>query len=174
MPEGAPPNAMANLYQGQIANIGGTRRKDVVIFSSGAHFVEMRVHGRTREIRMARAVSASPPAPSSTPPTTARSQLMGGVIWGLSSALHEATEIDPRTARYTNANLAEYMVPVNADVPSVEVIMVPETDGRVNPIGVKGVGKIGVVGVNAAVANALFNVTGVRMRELPVRLEQFL
>ena len=173
VPEGAPANAMANLYQGQIANIGGTRRKDVVTFSFGAHFVEVRVHSRTKEVRMARAVSAFA-AGTIINPITAQSQLMGGVIWGLSSALHEATEIDPRTARYTNANLAEYMVPVNADVPSVEIIMVPEKDERVNLLGVKGVGEIGVVGMSAAVANALFNATGTRVRELPVRLEQLL
>ncbi len=74
----------------------------------------------------------------------------------------------------TNDNLADYMVPVNADVPSVEIIMLPEADERMNLLGVKGIGEIGIVGVNAAVANAVFNATGKRVRELPVRAEQLL
>ncbi len=99
---------------------------------------------------------------------------MGGAIWGLSSALHEQTEIDPRSARYINDNLADYLIPVNADVPSVEVIIVPETDTRVNPLGIKGIGEIGIVGMNAAVANAVYHATGRRIRDLPIRLEQLL
>jgi hypothetical protein len=79
-------------------------------------------------------------------PRTARSQLMGGLIWGMSSALHEATEIDERYARYVNDNLADYLVPVNADVPSVEVILLPEQDDHINPAGVKGIGELGNVG----------------------------
>ncbi len=89
-------------------------------------------------------------------PRTARSQLMGGIIWGLSSALHEATELDERTARYVNTNLADYLIPVNADILTVEVILVPETDDWVNPLGVNGLGELGNVGGNAAVANAVF------------------
>jgi xanthine dehydrogenase YagR molybdenum-binding subunit len=95
-------------------------------------------------------------------PQAAHSQFIGGAIWGLSSALLEATELDATAARYTNANLADYLVPVNADVPSIEVIMVPEVDATVNPLGVKGIGEIGIVGTNAAVANAVFNATGIR------------
>ena len=107
-------------------------------------------------------------------PRTARSQLMGGMIWGISSALHEATEIDDRAARYVNTNLADYLIPVNADVETIEVIMVPETDTWINPLGVKGVGELGIVGLNAAVANAVWHATGVRVRELPIRLEKLL
>ena len=99
---------------------------------------------------------------------------MAGVIWGLSSALHEGTEVDPVSARIINNNLADYMVPVNADVPSIEIIMVPEKDERVNSLGVKGIGEIGIVGVNAAVANAVFNATGKRVRDLPIRAEALL
>jgi xanthine dehydrogenase YagR molybdenum-binding subunit len=131
------------------------------------------MHSMTRELRVPRIVSAFA-AGTIINPMAARSQFMGGVIWGLSSALHEATEIDAGTARYTNANLADYMVPVNADVPSIEIILVPEQDDRVNPLGVKGIGEIGIVGVNAAVANAVFHATGRRLRELPLRAEQFL
>jgi xanthine dehydrogenase YagR molybdenum-binding subunit len=104
-------------------------------------------------------------------PRTARSQLMGGLIWGLSSALHEATEIDPRTARYVNDNLADYLIPVNADIGTVEVILLSEQDDRLNPAGVKGLGELGNVGTSAAVCNAIFHATGQRIRKLPVRLE---
>jgi xanthine dehydrogenase YagR molybdenum-binding subunit len=99
---------------------------------------------------------------------------MGGAIWGLSSALFEETELDATAARFVNTNLADYLVPVNADVPSIEIIMVPERDVTVNPLGVKGIGEIGIVGMNAAVANAVFNATGRRVRELPIRAEKLL
>lgn len=99
---------------------------------------------------------------------------MGGVIWGISSALHEQTEIDRRTARYVNESLADYLIPVNADVPDVKVLMIPESDTRVNPLGIKGIGEIGIVGMNAAVANAVFRATGKRIRDLPIRIEQLL
>ena len=152
---------------------GAGGRKDVSSLSFGAHFVEVRVHAMTREVRVPRAVSAFA-AGTIINPMTAHSQYMAGVIWGLSSALHEGTEVDPVSARIINNNLADYMVPVNADVPSIEIIMVPEKDERVNSLGVKGIGEIGIVGVNAAVANAVFNATGKRVRDLPIRAEALL
>jgi xanthine dehydrogenase YagR molybdenum-binding subunit len=103
-------------------------------------------------------------------PKTARSQLMGAMIWGISSALHEKTEIDPRTARYMNKDFAEYMIPVNADIKEIDVIMLPEKDSVVNPLGIKGIGELG----NVAIANAVFHATGVRVREIPIRLENLL
>jgi xanthine dehydrogenase YagR molybdenum-binding subunit len=105
---------------------------------------------------------------------TVHSQLMGGMIWGVSSALHEATEIDRRFARYVNTNLADYRVPVNADVGDVEVILVPEEDRYVNPAGVKGLGELANVGTAAAVANAVYHATGTRVRALPIRIEKLL
>jgi xanthine dehydrogenase YagR molybdenum-binding subunit len=99
---------------------------------------------------------------------------MGGLIWGVSSALHEATEIDRRAARYTNTDLAEYLIPVNADIAQAKVILVPEKDSRINPLGIKGIGELGNVGTNAAVASAVYHATGVRIRKLPIRLENLL
>jgi xanthine dehydrogenase YagR molybdenum-binding subunit len=151
----------------------GTGRKDVTAYAFGAHFVEVRVHALTREIRTPRVVSAFA-AGTIVNPLTAYSQFMGGAIWGLSSALHEATEVDPLTARYVNDNLADYLIAVNADAPEVRVLMVEEHDDRVNPAGIKGIGEIGIVGMNAAVANAVFNATGKRIRELPIRAEALL
>ncbi len=173
VPEGLPPNALAKLYDGEVTFSRGGGRKDVTAYAFGAHCVEVRVHNRTRELRAPRIVSAFASG-TIINPLTAHSQYMGGVIWGLSSALHEATEIDAASARYINDNLADYMIPVNADVPSVEIIMVPEQDDKVNPLGIKGIGEIGIVGVNAAVANAVFHATGKRLRELPIRLEELL
>jgi xanthine dehydrogenase YagR molybdenum-binding subunit len=164
---------MAKLYQGRPAMVRGTSRKDVTAYAFGAHLVEVRVHRLTREVRVPRVVSAFA-AGTIVNPLTAYSQFMGGAIWGLSSALHEATEIDGRAARYTNTNLADYLVPVNADVRQVDVIFVPEEDSRVNPLGVKGIGEIGIVGMNAAVANAVFHATGKRIRDLPIRIEDLL
>jgi xanthine dehydrogenase YagR molybdenum-binding subunit len=173
VPEGLPPDAAAGLYEGKMAMSRGTGRKDVTAYAFGAHFVEVRVHERTREIRTPRIVSAFA-AGTIVNPLAAYSQFMGGAIWGISSALHEATEIDPRAARYVNTNLADYLIPVNADIGQLDVIFVPEEDARVNPLGVKGIGEIGIVGMNAAVANAVFHATGKRVRDLPIRIEDLL
>jgi xanthine dehydrogenase YagR molybdenum-binding subunit len=173
VPQGLPPEAMASLYKGTPTMLGGSARKDATAFAFGAHFVEVRVHRRTREIRVPRVVSAFA-AGAIVNPLTAYSQFMGGAIWGLSSALHEHTEIDPSAARYTNGNLADYLIPVNADVPDVQIIMVREQDDKVNPAGIKGIGEIGIVGMNAAVANAVYHATGIRVRDLPIRPEALL
>ncbi len=172
IPNGLKPDAMSNLYAGRLAMTGGPHG-DKVMYALGAEFVEVRVHALTREIRVPRIVGAFA-AGRLMNTRTARSQLMGGMIWGISSALHEATEIDPRNARYVNDNLADYMVPVNADVQHVEVILVPEVDHDVNPAGVKGIGELANVGTAAAVANAVYHATGRRIRKLPIRIEKLL
>jgi xanthine dehydrogenase YagR molybdenum-binding subunit len=173
VPQGLPADAVASMAKGKPTMLGGAGRKDVAAFAFGAHFVEVRVHTRTREIRVPRVVSAFA-AGTIVNPKTAHSQFMSGAIWGLSSALLEETVLDIGSARYVNNNLADYLIPVNADVPSVEIIMVAENDERVNPLGIKGIGEIGIVGMNAAVANAVFHATAKRIRDLPIRAEKLL
>jgi xanthine dehydrogenase YagR molybdenum-binding subunit len=181
VPEAAKPNELMKLvtdgpieklYNGTPTLVGGSKGKKLM-YALGAEFVEVRIHALTREIRTPRLVGAFA-AGRIMNTRTARSQLMGGMIWGVSSALHEATEIDKRNARYVNDNLADYLIPVNADVADVEVILVSEQDDSVNPAGVKGIGELGNVGTAAAVANAVYHATGTRVRELPIRLEKIM
>ena len=172
IPEGASAEALQKLYDGVTTMVSGSERQQVM-FAFGAEFVEVRIHARTHEIRVPRLLGVFT-AGRIMNTRTARSQLSGGLIWGMSSALHESTEIDPRHARTVNRDLQDYLVPVNADVGNVEVIMLPEVDTAVNPAGVKGLGELGNVGTNAAVANAVFHATGVRVRDLPIRLEDLL
>jgi xanthine dehydrogenase YagR molybdenum-binding subunit len=105
---------------------------------------------------------------------TAASQIMGSVVWGIGMALHEETLIDHNFGRVMNANIAEYHVPVHADVHDIKVIFVEEPDSKVNPMGIKGVGEIGIVGVAAAVANAIYHATGKRVRDLPITLNKII
>jgi xanthine dehydrogenase YagR molybdenum-binding subunit len=170
IPPGAPPKAAQMVYHGQPAMARGSELKDQIRYSFGAQFVEVNVHALTREIRVSRATGAFA-AGTIINPVTARSQLMGGMIWGISAALFEATEIDRERARYGNDDFAEYLVPVNADIGKVEVIFVPEEDRDVNPLGIKGIGELGTTGMNAAVANAVYHGTGIRVRKLPLRLD---
>jgi xanthine dehydrogenase YagR molybdenum-binding subunit len=97
---------------------------------------------------------------------------MGGVVWGVGMALHEETAYDHRFGRIMNANIAEYHVPVNADIHDIKVIFVDEPDAKINPLGMKGVGEIGIVGTPAAIANAVYHATGVRVRDLPITLDK--
>ncbi len=168
--DGLPPESIQGLYRGKAFPSGGVHLPDRVQFSFGAQFVEIRIHARTREIRVPRAVGAFA-AGRIINPRTAHGQLVGGMIWGISSAIHEQTEIDARNASYINANLAEYLLPVNADIIDVRAIMIPEEDSQVNAAGVKGVGEIGTVGMAAAIANAVHHATGRRLRDLPLRIE---
>jgi xanthine dehydrogenase YagR molybdenum-binding subunit len=172
VPNGLKPQAIADLYAGKLDLVGGSHG-DKVMYAMGAELVEVRIHALTREIRVPRIVGAFA-AGRLMNTRTVHSQLMGGMIWGISSALHEATEIDSRYARYVNDNLADYMIPVNADVDQVQVILVSEVDHDVNPAGIKGLGELANVGTAAAIANAVQHATGIRVRKLPIRLEKLL
>ena len=165
-------NPIKQLYAGHPTLVGGSKGKKLM-YAMGAEMVEVRVHSQTREIRVPRIVGAFA-AGRIMNTRTARSQYMGAMIWGISSALHEATEIDPRNARYINDNLADYLVPVNADIQQLEVILVSEKDDFVNPAGVKGIGELGNVGTAAAIANAVYHATGIRVRQLPIRIEKII
>ncbi|MFY0579963.1 molybdopterin cofactor-binding domain-containing protein [Cystobacter fuscus] len=103
-------------------------------------------------------------------PQAARSQLLGGMTMGLGMALTEAGHVDPRTALVVNGDLGEYLVPVQADVPEIEILFVGEPDPSTAPLGIKSVGEIGITGVAAAIANAVYNATGRRLRDLPLDL----
>ena len=172
VPPGVKAEAIGKLYSGTSTQTGGPEG-EYTMYALGAEFVEVRIHARTREIRVPRIVGAFAGGRIMNT-RTARSQYMGGMIWGISSALHEATEIDKKRARYVNDNLADYLIPVNADIQQLEVILVPEEDDKVNPAGVKGIGELSNVGTAAAVANAVYHATGKRVRELPIRLEKLL
>jgi xanthine dehydrogenase YagR molybdenum-binding subunit len=146
---------------------------DYALVTFGAQFAEVAVDADLGLVRVRRLVGAFAPGRVLNR-KTARSQLMGGMLWGLGQALLEGTHMDTRTGRWANASLGDYLVPVNADAPDVEVELVEVRDEVVNPLGVKGVGEIGQVGVAAAIANAVFHATGQRIRELPIALERLL
>jgi xanthine dehydrogenase YagR molybdenum-binding subunit len=136
-----------------------------------AIFAEVMVDEQLGVIRVTRVVNAVA-AGRILNPKTAGSQIMGGVVWGIGMALHEETHIDHRFGRIMNANIAEYHVPVNADIHDIQVIFVEEPDELINPMGIKGVGEIGIVGVAAAIANAIYHSTGKRVRDLPITLDK--
>lgn len=152
---------------------GAEEQKEYSMHSFGAVFVEVRVDRDLGLVRVPRMVGAYG-AGKILNAKTAKSQMIGGMVWGVGMALLEETRIDTRTGRYMNADLAEYHVPVNADVGSIDVTFVEEHDPIVNPLGVKGIGEIGITGVAAAIANAVYNATGKRVRDLPITLDKLL
>jgi xanthine dehydrogenase YagR molybdenum-binding subunit len=135
-----------------------------------AIFAEVKVDEQLGVIRVTRVVSAVA-AGRILNTKTASSQILGSVVWGIGMALHEETLIDHRVGRIMNANIAEYHVPVNADIHDIRVIFVDEPDDS-NPLGIKGLGEIGIVGVAAAIANAVYHATGKRVRDLPITLDK--
>jgi len=153
--------------------------KSTIFANDGTHarnthsavFAEVKVDEQLGIIRVTRVVSAVA-AGRILNTKTASSQIMGGVVWGIGMALHEETLLDHKFGRVMNANIAEYHVPVNADVHDIKVIFVDEADDIVNPLGIKGVGEIGIVGVAAAIANAVYHATGKRVRDLPITLDK--
>jgi len=153
--------------------IPSEEQKKFSIHSFGAAFVELTVDEDLGLVRITRIVSAYA-AGKILNPKTARSQFYGGIIWAIGMALHEETVRDTRTARAVTRDLADYHVPVHADMPDIDVIMVDEVDTHVNEIGAKGIGEIGITGAGAAIANAVFHATGARIRDLPIRLDKVL
>jgi xanthine dehydrogenase YagR molybdenum-binding subunit len=146
---------------------------DYAMHAHGAVFAEAKVDPDLGQVRVTRLVGAFA-AGRIINPRMVQSQLYGGMIWGVSFALHEQAVMDPRSGRPMNANLAEYHVPVNADVPSLEAILVEEYDPHVNPLGIKGVGEIGITGTAGAVANAIWHATGIRVRKFPITLDRLI
>jgi xanthine dehydrogenase YagR molybdenum-binding subunit len=138
-----------------------------------AVFAEVKVDEQLGVIRVTRVVNAVA-AGRILNPKTATSQIMGSVVWGIGMALHEETLVDHSFGRIMNPNIAEYHVPVNADVHGIKVIFVNEPDDIINPLGIKGVGEIGIVGVAAAIANAIYHATGKRVRDLPITSDKLL
>jgi xanthine dehydrogenase YagR molybdenum-binding subunit len=148
-------------------------RSKFTIASHGAQFVEVRVDEELGIIRVPRVVQATA-AGKIVNPKGAHNQEIGGVVWGVGMALTEETEIDHRIGRIMNPNLAGYHVPVNADIGEIETIFVEEVDKIVNPLGAKGLGELGMVGVPAAIANAVYHATGKRIRDLPITPDKLL
>jgi xanthine dehydrogenase YagR molybdenum-binding subunit len=149
------------------------RKKPYSCHSFGSCFVEVRVDPELGRVRVARIVAAYA-AGTILNPKTARSQYIGGLIWGIGFALTENAVRDPRTGRVVTADLADYHLPVYGDIPDIDIIQIPEDDPNMNELGVKGIGEIGVSGITAAIANAVFHATGKRIRELPITLDKLL
>ncbi len=142
-------------------------------YSFGAHFCEVSVDEELGTVKVERYVAAFA-AGRILNPKMAESQLLGGIIWGIGMALTEGTTVDVRQGAFVNDNLAEYLIPANADVPPIDAFFLPELDTAVNPLGVKGIGEIGTIGSAAAIANAVYHATGQRIRELPIKLDRLL
>jgi xanthine dehydrogenase YagR molybdenum-binding subunit len=149
------------------------KREGFATATHSAVFVEVLVDEDLGTIRVNRVVSAVA-AGRVVNPKTARSQILGGVVWGISQALQEETLTDHNLGRFMNHSLAEYHIPVNADIGDIDVVFVEENDDIVNELGSKGVGEIGIVGVASAIANAIYHATGKRVRELPITLDKVL
>ena len=167
------PDGIYDRLAAGLPSIAGPVFSDFVTFSYIAHFVEVRIETGTRRVRVPRVVSVADCGRVMSP-RTATSQVRGGVVWGIGATLREASEVDPRYGGFLNADLAEYVVPVNADIGSIEVEFIDKPDPKFNSAGVKGLGEVSMVGVAAAIANAVFHATGRRLRELPIRIEHLL
>lgn len=151
----------------------GDEVKQYSMFSFGAQFAEVRVDAELGQVKVSRMVGAFA-AGKILNAKTARSQFIGGMVWGISFALHEHDAYDERLGRIVNNNFAEYHVPVNADVGTIDVLWIDEPDWHVSPIGAKGIGEIGITGAAAAIANAVYDATGKRVRDLPITPDKLL
>jgi xanthine dehydrogenase YagR molybdenum-binding subunit len=143
------------------------------IHAYGAQFAEVGVDADTAEVRLRRMLGVFS-AGRIFNAKTARSQLIGGMIFGVSSVLHEEALVDPRTGAFLNHDLASYLVPVHADIFNIDAVLLESFDEKANVLGAKGVGELGHCGANAAIANAVFNATGVRVCDFPITIEKLL
>lgn len=146
---------------------------DYSINTYGAHFAEVGVDADTAEIRLRRMLGVFSVGQVLNA-KTARSQLIGGMIWGAGAALEEEAVVDLRSGAFINRDLAQYLVPVHADIPDIDAIILDGYDDKANPLGAKGVGELGICGAGASVANAVFNATGTRIRDFPITIEKLL
>lgn len=169
---GQGPKDLESLRQGAYA-IAGPAYPTFTTFSYIAHFVEVRIEPRTRRIRVPRVVSIADCGRVVAPRTSA-SQVRGGVVWAIGAALREETEVDPRYGGWLNDDIADYVMPVNADIGEIDVGFVDKPDPLANAVGTKGLGEVAMVGAAAAIANAVFHATGKRLREMPIRVEHLL
>jgi xanthine dehydrogenase YagR molybdenum-binding subunit len=168
---GQTPEAFDSAARG-LVTFAGPEYPDFVSFEYVAQFVEVSVHPDTYQVRVPRAVSVVD-CGRVVSARTARSQVLGSLVWGIGACLREASDVDPRFGGFLNADMAGYHVPVNADIGEYTVDFIDEPDFTLNPVGAKGLGEIPMVGVAAAIANAIYHATGRRMRSLPIRLDDF-
>lgn len=173
LPPDEPPEAgFEALATGHPSPVGPIY-PEFATFSYIAHFVEVRVEPATRRVRVPRLVSVVD-CGRVVSPVTAASQVRGGVVWGIGAALRERSEVDPRYGGFLNADIAEYVIPVNADIGAIEVDFIGEPDPLLNADGAKTLGEVVMAGVAPAVSNAIFHATGKRHRSLPIRIEDLL
>jgi xanthine dehydrogenase YagR molybdenum-binding subunit len=151
----------------------GNEEERYAFHSFGAHFCELKVNRWTNEVRVQRVTSVMDIG-TVVNPKTARSQIIGGIVFGIGMALFEGTRLEDRTGRYANANFSDYLVPTNADAPFIDVHFVEKPDYIFNPVGARGIGEIGTTGMPAAIANAVYNATGIRVREFPITPEKLM
>jgi len=170
--QGQPDAIFGQLAQGLVA-AAGPEYPEFVTYSYIAHFVEVRIEPGTRRVRVPRVVSVAD-CGRVVSPRTARSQVAGSVVWGIGATLREVSEVDARFGGFLNDDLADYVIPVNADIGSIEVDFIDEPDPLLNSVGVKTLGEVAMVGVAPAIANAIHHATGRRLRDLPIRIEQVL
>jgi xanthine dehydrogenase YagR molybdenum-binding subunit len=159
--------------RGRSQGVFGDKQSRYSFHSFGAQFAEVTWQPETARLRVSRTVTVID-AGRMINPRTARNQIEGAVVMGVGMAMLEATEYDQRTGAPINSNLADYIVAVNADCPEIDVTFLDYPDFKLNPIGARGVGEIGLAGVAAAIANAVYHATGVRVRRLPIRIETLL
>ena len=171
-PPGSKKDAIENTYKAKgVKDMSEVKTGSHRSFAWGCNFVEVRIHERTREIRVSRMMGAYT-AGYIVNPRLARSQLIGSMIWGIGGAMLEATVLDEKRVRYVNNDLAEYEIAVNADINEIEAFLLPEENSDFNMLNTKGLGEMGNAGTAAAIANAVYHATGKRITDLPINLSK--